>query len=268
MNDAAATPATDEFDEWAGESGFKDNFDGLITDAFFTKDQKYNNGETLILDMKILADDGEEVEQIYPCGAEWDSYDNGETAEHPKDTEGRPKSFNHNSAVFGLMQHAFEAGAEDELRKRGRPRKAAIWKGLKFHWMVESKKMTIRDRQTGEPREITTTRTYPDKFLGVFDVDGSTAQSGAASTPGSSSPAPPAATTPTPPASSPPASSSNGAFDLSGHDAAMIAKLKIHAKSKPYSEFLDAALAVDGVTTNDDLLALLGEESFYQQLKA
>jgi hypothetical protein len=280
QTDGAAT-AIDEFDEWDGESGFKDDYSGLIVDSFFTKDSNYNNGETLILKLKIIADDGEEVEQIYPCGADWDSYDNGETAEHPKDREGRPKAFNHNSAIYGLIRHAFEAGAEDTLKQRGRPRKASIWRGLKFHWKVDTQTFTIKDRKTGEDRTITTNRTYPEKFLGVFDVDSGT-QEGAPANASTSTPAPQsgAATStassegfdePTP---APGSQGNNGAsgagatpFDLTGFDPSMIGKLKIHAKSKSYTDFLDAAMAVDGVTTNDQLLDLLGQEPFYAHLR-
>lgn len=256
------TSTTDEFDLWAGESGFKDDYDGLITDAFFTKDASYNNGQTLFLSLQIIADDGEEVEQRYPCGADWDSFDNGETATHPKDRDGKPKTFNHNSAMFGLMKGGFEAGAEEVLRGRGSPRNAAIWKGLKFHWKVDSRDISIRDRETGNQVTRTVTRTYPEKYVGAFDVE-----SGNTPAPAASAPAQPAPTQPSAPAASAPAASSNGSVDLSVFNPELVAKLKIQAKTKAYPEFLDAALAIDGVTMDDAILNALSEESFYQALK-
>ena len=140
---------------------------------------------------------------------------------------------------------------------------------MKFHWKTETNTFNIKDRETGEDRKITTSRTYPEKFLGVYDVEGSDASTASET---AAAPAQPqqSASSPSPATSSvtQPAPASNGAFDLSAHDPAMIAKLRVHAKSKSYNDFIDAALGVDGVTSNDDLIALLGEQSFYEQLKA
>jgi hypothetical protein len=73
----------DEFDPYAGSSGLKDDFDGVIVDAWAELDTQ-NAGNRTNAWLKILADDGEEVSNRYGLGSDWASYDGGETIEHPK----------------------------------------------------------------------------------------------------------------------------------------------------------------------------------------
>lgn len=236
-------------DEFTYDKGIKDDYDGVVLDAWFATPE--GAGDRLHLILKKLADDGEEVEDRYPVGSEWASFDGGKTAEHASKTRMRS-----DAGVATLTTKAFECGAEEVLRERSAAndslggKAAALWPGLKFHWTVESTPFKFKDQKTGEQVEGTSNRSYPDKFLGVVDVEA--AAGGAAGQ-----------------ASSSTASSTGGdnSDPLEGVDPAIATKLKILAQTKPYSDWVDEALALTEVRDNDRLLSALGDEGFYNKLK-
>lgn len=163
----------DEYDPFRTDSGFKDDFDGEVVEAWFSTDPQYNSGKTLLYFCKVLADDGEEVENRYGTGTGWNSYDGGITAEHEKDTADRPKAFQNGTAYAEFFATAMEAGAEEELRRRSReelnnqgPRNANLMKGLRFHWEVKTEKRNIKDRETQEMKEVTSNRTLVKNISG------------------------------------------------------------------------------------------------------
>lgn len=153
----------DEFDPWKTSSGLKDDYDGLVTDAYFAQDVQYNRMQ---LHLTVLAEDGDEVDLRYNTGAEWQTFDGGATVEHPK-----AKWFNTNSAMGKLVTAGIGA-AEDVLRKRTAeygglgPKAAGIWKGLRFHWEVDSSSGTMTDPETGKERSFTSNVTVPTAYLG------------------------------------------------------------------------------------------------------
>ncbi len=247
----------DEFDPFQGESGLKDDYEGVITDAFFQKDEQYDRMQ---LHLKVLADDGEVLENRYACGPDWGSFDGGESVEHPK---GAAKGFNNQTAYFQLIKRAFESGAEDELRRRSKnyyggrgPMYAQLWKGLKFHWGVVSETRNIKDRETGERRDVEMNRIFPDKFVQVVT------EYDPAVVPAESVGAPIAAT---------PAAVS-GAGPLETIAAPTAAAIRALAVSKPYAEWVDDVMAMTDpsgqpLINNASLMQALGDEGFYNSLK-
>ena len=82
--------ATDEFDSWETGSGLMSNYEGTVTEAWFSTDADYQQGKQLLLFLKMDTIDSEgaegETTERYSLGADWASYDGGESAEHPSGT--------------------------------------------------------------------------------------------------------------------------------------------------------------------------------------
>lgn len=288
----------DNYDEFSGGTGLVDDYDGTITDAFFSTDANYNNGQTLCLHLEVATDDtsNPEVVNLYPCGPDWASYDDGETAEHPK---GEKQRFNGNTKVMKLIAAAIATGpeAEAEMRRRSRElfnglghRYAALWKGMKFHWNVQTEDVKFTDKM-GKLVERQTNVVVPTAWLGVDEsippmarsggsaagntATSSTSSSSTANAPSTqpaaatSSAAPEAATTTT-------GASGNGASQapqapddvLSTLDAEASAKLRLAAKTQDYPTFVDSALEIPGIPTNAAVVSKLGDENFYLSLRA
>lgn len=255
------------FDPFAGESGLKDDYDGVIEDAWFGTNDKY--GDTVLLHLALRADDGDEVENRYPCGPDWATYDGGATVEHPK---GGAKMFNVNTRVMSLIKAMMATEAESVLRERSKagpvqnderkgdlpagPKAASLYKGLRFHWNAHKEMKGYKDKETGEWKDQEVTIVLPTAFLGV--EDGSDAAGGA--TGSTSTAASPSASTPAPAAATPPPSNSN---------PVLIAALKQVAKTAPdYNAFVDGAMEVEGVMADNDLMGKVADEAFYQSLRA
>lgn len=236
-------------DEFELETGVKDDYDGIVADAWFGKTA--NAGETLFLFLKIQADDGEIVERRYSCGDDWGSYDGGVTAEHAT-----KKHFNNNSNI-GRLVSAVMSLCEDEVRARSAelnrmgPRNSKLLQGFKFHWEAFPDSGTRRDPTTGNQIPWSTTRVLPTKFLGIEGVSNPTAATPEA--------APASATTGT--------TTADPSDPLSGVSAEVAAQIKVLAKSKSYPDFVDAVMGLTGVVENATLMVALGDESLYNNLR-
>jgi hypothetical protein len=162
---------TDEFNPYKPGSGLKDDFDGTIVDGVFTTDPQ--TGATSVIIM-VQCDDGDEWPGRYGCGGGWESYDGGVSVRHP----GGPRQlFNAQSAYSDFMQHAWDAGAKDDMLGRiktvGGPTVAANWNGMRFHWGVEERPVRRpEDREDGSRVWVNATvqRTLPNKYLGLAGV--------------------------------------------------------------------------------------------------
>lgn len=225
-------------DEFDTDKGVKDDYDGLVTDAYF---QAGDNSETNLV-LKKLADDGDEVEDYYRVGADWASFDGGETVEHPTKTKIRA-----DSQIAILVERAMALkGAEAVIRARSSAngskgqRTAKLWPGLKFHWTVFEKPYKFKNR-AGEDVEGTSFKSYPSAFLG----EGALPEGGVSTRQESMS-----------------TGSATGSPQV---PADTMARLKVLAQSKPFAEWVDEALTIDWV--RDNLLSALGDESFYNSLK-
>ena len=122
------------FDAYSFTDGLVTEYQGKITDAYFTYDDSYNDGESLLLKLEIQTDnselgDGGAVIEQYPVGKGWETTDKGKTASRE---DGKPRALNKNSGVAVLVTSAIEAGAAAELKSRGIPTDSAIWPGLEF----------------------------------------------------------------------------------------------------------------------------------------
>jgi hypothetical protein len=168
---------TDEFDPYKPGSGLKSDFDGWIKDGVFASEQ-FGTNIILMCD----CDDGEEYPVRYSVGNGWDTFDAGETVQHPA---GSRQLFSASTAYSDFMVAAMEVGARDVLYQRvkeGRgPRYANNYNGLGFHWdavekptrrpKVDEAGQRVKDDRGRDVWESTTVqRLLPVRFLGVRDV--------------------------------------------------------------------------------------------------
>ncbi len=239
----------DENDPWSLEGeggGLKDDFDGKIVDASFGRTQ-YNEGKTTVLTLTVLPTEpgASALSLFYPLGPGWETYDGGKTVVHPD----RKVAFNANTGIGELLRRVLR-GTENRMpqakmiiQTRGKdvgPRAANIWEGLIFHWNVDRQEKTFKDNGSGEMVTRTVTRTYPSAFVGVADAE-------------------------EPQDSSETIVSAGHTVVLASSIAGQVRKL---ALTKPdHKSFVDAVIAVPGALGNDELVAVLPDESFYAGLR-
>lgn len=210
---------------WQTSSGLAvDNADVTIEEVVFRYDANYNNGDTLVAVFTMRGGDGEEIEQFFPCGKNWEPADKGARARHDS---GKTKGFNRSSAYGKWCDSALATDAFDVITERGLATEAAVWIGLRFHVVSEKESFTIG----GETRERTSI--VATKFLGV---DGDT-KTPSESKPSSST------------ASGPAKEQANG--DGGGLSPALRAKLAAIAKKHDtHDGFMEEAFGVDGVLSD------------------
>lgn len=243
----------DEFD-W--ETGLFSGI-GTVAEEWFAVGE---GGGNTNLYLKLVGPDGEEGEPRYGTGSDWASFDGGETVEHPQGGE-KNRRYHQNTAIAQLFRAAFEAGAEEVLRKRSAnlggkgPSTAKLWHGLRFRWEVKTERISMKDRQTGEQIERDISRVLPVEFLGEGDAPVIPIQ-------GQSQDQPEAAQTQ--PAAAP--AQDNG-DPLSGLSVEDTAKAKVLAKTLPYHEWVDKIMELPNAVASDSLMAALGDEALYTTLK-
>jgi len=252
-------------DEFQGESGLKEDWDGTIAIARFEQQGRGN----WALQMTSLADDGEEVRHraLSVGGADkgWASHDGGE--EIMGTTVGQ--KFHMQSAIQGFINRVMALdGAADELRKRSKdlyesrgPMHAKLWEGLRFHWDViqEPRREPNPDNPSGswvvKAGEFVGVM-VPERYLGVADE------------------APKAHYVPQPsqqqtlPSSAP--SSTNGG-DIS--EADMVTLKLIAMSAETHKEFADAVMDTQGengelLTRNPSVRKSLAKKEWWEALKS
>lgn len=214
------------------ETGLKDDFTAVIVDAWFGTAE---NVPDLVLFLKLHDEDGEEMERRYTCGADWQSYDGGKTAEHAT-----KKFFNKNSKLGRLVTAAFDCGAEQMLRSRGQgagPRSAEIWKGLNFHWYLQTDTGTFnRGDRVGEKWESNTY--FPDKYIGEGAATvAAPKMDGAASDP------------------------------FQGVSTELRDQVINLARSKDFNDWVTAVVQLPGAAQETTLMKAVSTEAFYESLK-
>lgn len=139
-------------DLFKGDSGLLDNADITITDAIFTFDPEYRDGQVLRLELTAQEEGEEEVIIKLGCGTGWTTEDKGQTAVRE---DGRDKAFNNNTAAAIFFAGKRDAdgnvhkgiqGAMDDDRKIAQAVEAKVaetkglgpysvdfWKGLQVH---------------------------------------------------------------------------------------------------------------------------------------
>lgn len=233
-------------ESWETETGLLDSYDGTIQRAWFATDARYNDGNSIMLHWEIATNDPDVTETVekFPVGGGWDSPDGGATVVNEK---GKQK-FN-KASIYGKIVERVQApdgslhDAFPVVKSRGRAQQASVWEGLTFHFEREE------FDYGGEIGKRS--RTMPVAFLGE-NAQASLSTSAPATTATAVAAAPEAATA-----------------DV---DPVVAAKLRNAAKeSDSHTAFLDAAMAIDGVTTNDALLAQVVDDSpsgFYATARA
>jgi hypothetical protein len=218
-------------------SGLMSDYDFYITMACFIRDPLYNNGQTTQLELMgkafkdgvLVADDHTER---YNCPKDWSSKDEGLTVTH----SGNASNFNKNSQIAKFYIALAETAPQlvQEWSQAGAsPQQVNHLVGNGFHMTEQTEKFVI----DGQNRE--STRNYPSAYLGK-DPSGSTGQAASGTTNGNG----------------------NGEADL-------IAKLKPLALAHDHEEFVNAAIAIPGVSQYTSLVKRIADpDDLWTELRA
>lgn len=258
----------EEYDEFRPGTGLKDDYDGLVNDGYFGTPQ--TGGERLMAFLKVSADDGDEVELRYSVGNGWTSYDGGKTVER---SDGGERYFNNRTAWQQFISRCWTLeGCKEEMGRRSHelldrrgPRDSRLLIGMRFHFNVETETMNLPERdEMGIPKRdergqqitqaVEVSRVMPTAYLGTKDDAAPKppkSRGGSKSTTTTATAEAPSSTSPT-----------NGA------DPTLMAKMKVYAKTKPYDEWVDAVMGIEGVLDDGELVGKLSDESFYESLKS
>lgn len=266
-------------DEFTGDSGLKDDYDGTIVKSEFEQSERGN----WQLHLVVAADDGDEVDYFYSVGAKdkgWTSYDGGETIQGAT----AKSKFHDQTAMQKFIYKTMDTEAANVLRERSAglynrrgPFHAALWLGLRFHWDVVTEKQNRPQKkivdgiETNEEEWVETDVqvSRPTRFLGV--ADGTTPAAAPAAAPvaaGSSGPQPMAANEGGPATNG--ASTSSGYEGVSDEEVASLTKLALMSDS--HGDFVDAAMEADGpggekLIKNRAVVKLIGKKDFYESVK-
>lgn len=288
------TTDTETHDAWSTDqsSGFLNDFDGTITDAYFGTSPTYNNGTSLLLHMVVQVDERhqegfeeiEEVTQQYPVGSNWITEDGGRTAQH---MSGNANKRFHATSLYGKILDEITGAtkgygnatmadgggavvtamtdASDVLRGRGMPTLAEVWKGLRFRFAEVVFDYGV-NRQTQE--KMVSRRAMPVEFLGVAEEEKAAPVKKAAPTKAAEAKAKAeakkaelkkAAVQAEDGGETDPARVMLEAVD--GVTAEQVQSiLEILAEAEEPGTFLDSCLEVEGVLENEALITLLADE--------
>lgn len=221
------------------ETGLPDDFEFAVTDAAFLKSAEVKGGEQLFLQLTGDTDEYGEYEVRILCGPGWDSLDGGKTARHES---GKPKRWNANTHMGLWIDRCIkELDLGKTLSGRGDGNEAKVWVGLKFH--MKQKQFGFKNNQTGE--DVSYSRLLPEAFLG--EVGGEAKA----------------------PAKAEKKAEANGSSNGAGNKV-LLAKLKTLAKKHDtHEEFVDAAMELDGVTDDEEILnSVVAEDGLYATARA
>jgi hypothetical protein len=251
---------TNTSSDFGTSSGLPEQLTGTVADAWFGRNEAAEGdfADKQFLWLKLInieSDeyDGDEYTVRVGLGNGWEAIDGGKAVVR---SDGSTKQFNGSTAIGKIInrclghnggkegrefQEAF-TGALDALQANAgkiegktlpAQQYASIWVGLRFEFAQEE----YSSRIGGE--ETTWSWTMPAKFVGVDErVSGGSGGGSAAS------------------AAAAPAENGNGG------ESGLVDSLKALAKTcSSHSEFVQKALAVDGVTADQALLAQVADES-------
>jgi len=252
-------------------SGLKGPYDFTIYMAQFTTDLRYNNGNSYVLLLTGVDEDGEDAEEMLAVGADWESLDGGITLSHPKNL----KIINQSSTYAKWCNNAGAACGDNPFLDDKDPLDSRIWVNTKWHLEEKQVNPGWFNKQTNEqvqPRS----RLVPVEFLGVVEDDGSVA---AVASPPVQREVPSVAQEPSKPsaadliaAARAQAAQANSAPDLTAPaptpngDSPLVTVLTNIANTNDYETFIGLALANDEVLADDVLVESLvdsGPNGFY-----
>jgi hypothetical protein len=264
-----------ERSSWETTSGLLDHQEGVIESAWFATSADYQDGQVLMLNFKVAAEDGDEYEVSYPCGKGWESTDGGKTAHDEGGKQGR--LFHKRSLMGILIDHLVSSedkpgpqilggkpglGLAETLQKRGEAYEAKTYEGLRFFWEGIELDFGI-NRETKE--RMTTERTFPTKFLGVGPEGGKVKQKSVAKVvEGDERPADDDK------AAKVAAAKAKAASKANGNGGGLREQLVELAKNtSTHAEFIDQAMDLEGVIDDEDLMAEIVEETaLYAEARA
>jgi len=141
---------------WDTSTGLLESFQLEVQEAWFGTNDKYNQGNTLLLNLKGPASvDGDVVDPehhlMLSCGDKWKAAQGGAAAVNTTGSE----SFNNQSAVGKLIDGIKDLGADAiaVMRTRGESFEADTWNNVVIDF-ERVKTGTFKDRNTGEEREV------------------------------------------------------------------------------------------------------------------
>ncbi len=149
-------------------SGLFDDYDCEVKRAYFSTDQKYNSGNTLLLVWETETDDPEHPEErvIFPLGKGWTSKDGGKTIVHDSGAAngtGRAK-FIAGSMIARLITRCvddFNMGDLLSSLSPDGPYAASLWVGMRFHMKSETISWGSGMKDSN--------KAMPQKFLGLSE---------------------------------------------------------------------------------------------------
>lgn len=218
--------------DWTTESGLLDDFDGIVTGARFDTPSNYAGGGQPLLELTVLADDGNETTGRYSLGnvGQWEIINDGEEVVSRVGKQKFVSTSKYGKLIERLTQ--LDPSCLQTIIGRGNPRMAEVWIGLRFHWKRE--KFTYQGLGTGETQSL-----MPTDYLGLAN----------------DTPAP----TP-PPVQTPVAPNNNG-------QSAMFASLAILADGKSPREIMRAVMGSDdGTLNNDVIMEAIGDKSILKEM--
>lgn len=238
-----------------GEAGLLDNYEFTITQAHFAPDASYADGNVTILQLEGQTDDADTPEHHlwYPTGKGWHSEDGGKSIIH--DSGKADKFFVKTSLMYRLINRCVEDfGLLDLLKLRGGPLESKVWIGLKFQ--IKREEIEFGGNFTPINKEM------PVAFLGVVagpGADGAAAAPAAAPVAQAPVAAAPAAKTPAQILADKAAAAAAPAATGTVRDQVIALALSI---DDPQA-FQDAALQVEGIGEDDDLIGELVDSAAF-----
>ena len=226
---------------WALESGLPDEADVWVTKSRFGTRADYQNGEALLLVWDVESPDADfDNGIIWSVGSKWETDRQGLVLSH---TSGAARGIIKTSN-YGRMIDRITVELKEDLSAFGSPMEAKTWEGLGFHLRREVIEFPGGGQtEDGPPARIE--RLMPVAFLGTSAERGkpaAPAKSRSRATAG-------AATAPAP------------TDDITD-------KLKVMVGAMDAAAFQRAALGMEGVSDNPELLNSVLDESddgFYEQ---
>lgn len=222
---------------WGKEvKGGFDRYEATVDGAEFITSEDYQNGEVPLLELhlgNLVTDDGhtqDEWSLSFSVGNGWEIVDNGRGVQYAKDPSRTHSSRSkHGLLVNRIIDEGDLQGALEVLTERGAPNEADVFEGLRFVWERDS---FDYGGDIGDVEVV-----LPVEFVGVDD--GSADRSNAAS-------------------------NGDGGADRKKVEAKLKALAK---KAADHDEFQDAALEIDEVLNDDDLLDdVVDPDGFYARV--
>ncbi|MDX1748659.1 MAG: hypothetical protein R3324_22225, partial [Halobacteriales archaeon] len=219
-----------------------------VVDAWFGKNENSEfNPDRIFLFWKMakIETDGDPVDEWterFSVGSGWEAVEGGKQIQRE---DGTTRKINSNTDYGRIINRCLgEAGgregreyaehfegAKKVLMDRGEPTEAGVWVGLRFH--MTSQEFSFHNKE--EDEEVTYNRTLPVAFKGEDDPDGTV--------------------------SSPAGSESNGSLSKAERIKVEAALKKLAKEADDHADFLDKAMELETVTTHDELLELVADDS-------